>query len=87
MLKPAEKYTKNQMLLLSLLRSRGCATRAELVEISGLSALTVTKTAAEFLSDGVAREEGFEASTGGRKAAVIGLNGDFGYALDRKSVV
>lgn len=81
MFKPAEKYTQNQMLLLSLLRSRGCATRAELAEISGLSALTVTKTAAGFLSDGVAREEGFEASTGGRKAAVIGLNGDFGYAL------
>ena len=74
-------YSKNQIQILAHIRREGKITRGELVEISGFKLLTVTKTVARFLEDGIIIEAGHEQSTGGRKATLLSINPDFRYTL------
>lgn len=74
-------YSKNQIQILQHIRRRGRITRSELVEVSGFKLLTVTKTVARFLDDGLIVEAGYEDSTGGRKATLLSINPHFRYTL------
>lgn len=74
-------YSKNQIQILGHIRDHGKITRSELVEASGFKLLTVTKTVARFLEDGIITEAGHEQSTGGRKATLLSINPEFRYTL------
>ena len=74
-------YSKNQIQILQHIRRHGRITRSELVEVSGFKLLTVTKTVARFLEDGLVAEAGHEDSTGGRKATLLSINPHFRYTL------
>ncbi len=74
-------YSRNQIQILQHIRRCGRITRSELVEVSGFKLLTVTKTVAHFLEDGLIIEAGHEDSTGGRKATLLSINPHFRYTL------
>lgn len=76
-----QKYTDNQKRLLTTIRDSIKLTRAELVRLSGFSPLTVARSVAAFCADGIVSEYGTEASTGGRKPAVLGISPHFGYVV------
>jgi len=74
-------YSRNQIRILQHIRQRVRITRSDLVEVSGFKLLTVTKTVARFLEDGLIVEAGHEDSTGGRKATLLSINPHFRYTL------
>lgn len=74
-------YSDNQLQILRAVYHRKQITRADLVEASGFKLLTVTKTVAAFIKDGILIEAEYEPSTGGRKAALLAINPNFCYTL------
>lgn len=72
-----QNYSPNQRCILQAIRAAGSITRAELTRRSGLTLLTVTKTVARLLEDGLITEKGLLPSSGGRKAALLSLNPHF----------
>ena len=74
-------YSQNQAEILRHIYRLGKVTRADLTKVSGFQLLTVTKAVARFIEDGLVIEAGYEASTGGRKAALLSINPKFRYTL------
>ena len=63
-------YSDKMKEILRLIMESDGITRGELIELSGLSVITLTKYVTRFMDDGVAVESGSSASTGGRRAAL-----------------
>ena len=74
-------YSPKQVAILRHIYHQGKITRADLTKLSGFQLLTVTKAVSKFMEDGLVIEAGFEASTGGRKAAQLSINPSFRYTL------
>ena len=64
--------------LLDLIRSGRATTRRQLGEVTGLARSTVSSRVEALLASGFISEIGGAASTGGRRATILGFNGDAG---------
>lgn len=71
---PSPDYSENQKRLLQLIYSSQNMTRQDLVQLSSLSTLTVSRLITGFLSDGIVRESKTMESRGGRKPSVLEIN-------------
>ncbi|MFT4028524.1 MAG: ROK family protein [Protaetiibacter sp.] len=60
--------------VLELIRSGMATTRRDILEITGLSRVTVASRIDALITAGILREEGSEGSTGGRRPAVLAFN-------------
>ena len=69
---------RNLATLLELLRRNGPLTRTELAQITGLNRATVTRLVRELIAAGLVCEEDAQASSGGRPAIPLRLNGQAG---------
>lgn len=65
--------TINKSDVLSIIRNRGPINRAEISKITGLSIPTIMKLADEFIRNGLVRETGKRASTGGKPPKLLKL--------------
>lgn len=81
--RPQRMKQVNEALIRETLRSRGRATKADIAWDSGLSQTTVSQALTQMEARRQIRQTGFQASSGGRKAAVYELDADAGraYAL------
>jgi len=72
-------YNKNQML--SILRQKGSASRAELSKLMGISTVAISRNINQLLDIGIIRECGEEKSSMGRKPVLLELCGSYCYVL------
>jgi predicted NBD/HSP70 family sugar kinase len=66
----------NQGLVLRTLYDRGPVSRAEVARLTGLTRTTVSDLVAKFMADGLAREVGRGASSGGKAPILLDVVGD-----------
>ncbi len=71
----------NQNQILNLIRLYAPISRPQLATRSGLSLVTVLDITNELITRKIVTESGFAASTGGRKATLMELSADGGYAI------
>lgn len=75
------KYSDNQRKILTLIYNNPNISRAELVEKSNLSILTISKNILTFINDNIVITSGSLNSTGGRKANKLLINNNIAYIL------
>ncbi len=71
----------NQNTLLNLIRSHSPISRPQLTTLSGLSPATVMSLTNRLIEHGFVQEMGMAESTGGRKAALLEIRPDAGFAV------
>lgn len=71
----------NQNTLLNLIRRHAPISRPQLTSLSGLSPATVMSLTNRLIEHGFVRERGMAESTGGRKAALLEIRPDAGFAV------
>ncbi|MFL5652731.1 MAG: winged helix-turn-helix domain-containing protein, partial [Ktedonobacteraceae bacterium] len=71
----------NQNSLLNLIRLNAPISRPQLAELSGLSLATVNGLTGELIERNFVLESGPAESTGGRKATLLDLHSEGGFAL------
>jgi hypothetical protein len=71
----------NQNTLLNLIRSHAPTSRPQLTTLSGLSPATVMSLTNRLIEHGFVQEMGMAESTGGRKAALLEIRPDAGFAV------
>lgn len=71
----------NQNTLLNLIRNHAPISRPQLTALSGLSSATVMSLTNKLIERGFVQESGVAESTGGRKAALLEICADAGFAL------
>ncbi|MBI3087912.1 MAG: ROK family protein [Candidatus Omnitrophica bacterium] len=75
------EHEQKSLDLLELIRQRGPLTRTELSQGAGFNIVTVSNYVADFITQGLVVERGFDVSTGGRKPVLIELNAKAGFAI------
>jgi predicted NBD/HSP70 family sugar kinase len=76
---PSSEHTKSA--ILDLIRSSGIVSRIELVEMSGLTAASITRVVKSLIESGLVIETGFGDSTGGKRPTLLELNRTARYAV------
>jgi predicted NBD/HSP70 family sugar kinase len=76
---PSSENTKSA--ILDLIRSSGVVSRIELVEMSGLTAASITRVVKSLIESGLVIETGFGDSTGGKRPTLLELNTSARYAV------
>src|SRR5690349_12040691 len=71
----------NQNTLLNLIRNHAPVSRPQLTGLSGLSPATVMSLTNKLIERGFVQESGVAESTGGRKAALLEIRPDAGFAV------
>src|SRR4051812_2183271 len=77
----AEDRLKGTVSVLDYVRTHGSASRADLVDATGLSRAVVTHRVGELIGYGVLAEGDFGRSTGGRAPRLIRFRADAGHLL------
>jgi predicted NBD/HSP70 family sugar kinase len=76
---PSSENTKSA--ILDLIRSSGIVSRIELVDMSGLTAASITRVVKSLIESGLVIETGFGDSTGGKRPTLLELNRTARYAV------
>ncbi len=71
----------NQSVLLNLIRVHGLISRPQLAALSGLSQVTVIKITSNLLDRHLIQEKEYAESTGGRRAGLLEINPEGGFAV------
>ncbi len=71
----------NQSILLNLIRAHGTISRPQLATLSGLSQVTVIKITNNLIDRRLVVEKEYAESTGGRRAGLLEINPEGGFAV------
>src|SRR5947207_6055100 len=71
----------NQSVLLNLIRAHGPISRPQLATLSGLSQVTVIKITNPLIERHLIQEKDYAESTGGRRAGLLEINPEGGFAV------
>ncbi|WP_438448596.1 ROK family transcriptional regulator [Gorillibacterium sp. sgz5001074] len=71
----------NTATILQIVRTKGPISRAEISKLTGLNPATVSSNVGSLIENGLVRETGIGASSGGRKPMMIELNPDAYYVI------
>lgn len=74
-------HEKKNFSILELVRRNGPITRADISKNTDLNIVTVSNYINTYINEGLVREGGMEASSGGRKPTLVNLNAGHGYAI------
>ena len=74
-------HEKKNFSILELIRRNGPITRADISKTTDLNIVTVSNYINAYINEGLVVEGGMEASSGGRKPALVKLNETHGYAI------
>jgi predicted NBD/HSP70 family sugar kinase len=76
---PSSENTRSAVL--DLIRSGGVVSRGDLVQLSGLTAPSITRIVKVLIEDGLVIETGYGDSTGGKRRTLLELNASSRYAI------
>jgi predicted NBD/HSP70 family sugar kinase len=74
-------HERKNFSILDIIRRRGTITKTEISQDTGLNIVTVSNYINRYAEEGLVKEVGLEASSGGRKPALLKLNTKAAYAI------
>lgn len=80
-LKTSETRHMNKVRIAKFISKSGSTSKTEISRMLGISMPTTLQYVKELTDSGIVKEQGAYESTGGRKAKVLSINGDVGYAV------
>jgi len=78
--KPSDKERKN-FAILDVIRKYGPVAKSEISRLTGLNVVTISNYMEGYVKNGLVAEEGYDASSGGRKPMLVDLNYKSAYTI------